>query len=523
LRQPRGRWGRIQALAPFESALLAVVLGCLVTVLGWRGPDLAAHVYRVIQFQRNGLTLWDSQWYGGHFTLNYSVVFVPIASVLGVSATGVASAAVAAWAFDRLVRSHFGPSARIGSLAFALGTVVQVMIGQLPFLLGEALALAACWAAVRRRWAVAVALAVATSLASPLAGAFLGLAAVSWLLSSWPRNRLGIALLGVGVALPVLVTSVLFPGEGMFPYPWQIFVLELVVSVGLWIIVPREERVLRMATRLYIVAIAVSFVLRSPMGGNVGRLGACLAIPLVVCVLWPHRRWLLVACAVPLGLWQWSPAWAAITQTTHDPSTHRAYYQPLVAFLEAHAQPPSRTEVVPTHLHWEVAYVAPEVALARGWERQVDTADNPLFYSDTALTASTYRAWLVDNGVRYVALSDAQPDYAAVSEAQLVQGGVPGLVPVWSDAHWRVFEVLGSPGIVEGPAHLVSLNGDHLVLDATGPGSILVRVHYSADWSVVGGAGCVARGPGGWTTVDAARVGQIRLELRLMASPQGTC
>ena len=507
----------------FEAPLLAAVLGGVATLLGWHGSDLAAHVYRVIQFQRNGLTLWDSQWYGGHFTLDYSVVFPPVAGIIGVSTTAIASAAGAAWAFDRLGRSHFGPSARSGSLVFALGTVAQVAIGQLPFLMGEALALAACWAAARRRWPLAVALAVATSLASPLAGAFLALAAMSWLLASWPRHRLGITLLAAGVALPVMVVSVLFPGQGMFPYPWPTFVLELAVCVGLWILVPRQERALRNAARLYVFAIAVSFVLRSPMGGNVGRLGECPAIPLVVCLLWPHRRWLLVVVAVPLGLWQWTPAWAAMTQNGRDPSTHRAYYQPLVAYLEAHGQPPGRVEVVPTRLHWEAAYVAPDVALARGWERQLDTADNPLFYTDGALTAASYRGWLVDNGVRYVALSDAPLDYAAVGEAQLVQTGVAGLVPVWRNANWRVFEVAGSPGIVQGPGRLVSLDGDHVVLDATGPGPILVRVHYSSDWSVVGGGGCVAKAQGDWTTVNASGPGQIRLELRLVGRPQGTC
>jgi hypothetical protein len=76
---------------------------------------------------------------------------------------------------------------------------------------------------------------------------------------------------------------------------------------------------------------------------------------------------------------------------------------------------------------------------------------------------------------------------------------------------------------VQGPGRLVSLRGDRVVLDATGPGPILVRVHYSADWSVASGGGCVSKAPGGWTTVNAGGPGQIRLELRLVGSPQGTC
>jgi hypothetical protein len=60
-----------------------------------------------------------------------------------------------------------------------------------------------------------------------------------------------------------------------------------------------------------------------------------------------------------------------------------------------------------TRLHWEAAYVAPAVPLVRGWERQLDTAGNPLFYDADLLNPDSYRAWLIDSGVRYVALPDA--------------------------------------------------------------------------------------------------------------------
>jgi hypothetical protein len=510
-------------MLPVTAPIAAAALGIAGILLGWQGVDLPAQVYRVGLFHRHGLTLWDSQWYGGHWTLNYSVIFPPIAGVLGVEVTAVLSAAVAAWAFDRLVIAHFGPAARFGSLVFAVGTVVQIAVGQLPFLLGEAFALSAFWAAKKQRWPLAVGLAVATSLASPLAGAFLGLAAVSWLLASWPRHRLGIVLLGVGVSLPVVTAAVLFPGQGAFPYPGSDFALEFVVSVGVWLLIPKRERALRTAGRLYLVAMALSFALPSPMGGNIGRLGECFAIPLVACLLWPFRRWALVAVAIPLALWQWTPAWGAITHNGKDPSTHRAYYQPLVAFLEHHAQPPGRVEVVPTRLHWEAAYVAPAVALARGWERQLDTADNPLFYTQGALSDASYRAWLDDTGVRYVARADAPLDYAAIAEARLVDAGVAGLRLAWRDIHWQVFEVVGAPGIVEGPARLVSLDGGKVVLDVTAPGTILVRIRHNPHWTIVTGNGCLERSTGGWTTVNRAVPGELELQLKLVVGPERSC
>jgi hypothetical protein len=443
--------------------------------------------------------------------------------VLGVEVTALLSAGAAALAFDRLVIGHFGLSARFGSVLFALGTVVQLAIGQLPFLMGEALALGACWAATRRRWALAVVLALATSLASPLAGAFLGLAAVSWLLASWPRHRLGIALVAAGVAVPVGIVTVLFPGQGAFPYPAPDFVWEVVICLGLWLLVPKRERALRIAARLYVLATAVSFVLPSPMGGNIGRLGEVVAIPLVACLLWPVRRWLVVVAVSLLASWQWTPAWGAMTTNSRDPSTHRAYYQPMVDFLQHQTGPAGRVEVVPTRFHWEAAYVAPTIPLARGWERQLDTADNPIFYTEGALTADSYQTWLIANGVRFVALPDASLDYAGVGEAQLIKAGVPELRLAWGDSHWQVYTVVGSQGIVDGPARLVSLDGSQVVVDAARAGTILLRVRYSPHWSVTSGNACAEGDDNGWTTLKASGPGLIHLQLRLVGGPDSAC
>jgi hypothetical protein len=510
--RPRLQW----LVAPLTAATLAVAS----VLAGWRGKDLPAQLYRVGLFHRAGLTLWDSQWYGGHWTLNYSVLFPPLAGVIGVQATEVASAAVAALAFDRLVVRHFGEGARVGSLMFAVGTLAQVAIGQLPFLLGEALALGAFWAATRRRPRLAVILAVATSLASPLAGAFLVLALASWLLAVWPRRRVALGAMIAGVAAPLVVVGVLFPGQGYMPFP-TIDVLWLsVLFLAVWLALPRPERALRIGVCLYVVAVVLSFALPTPMGGNISRLADCLGAPLAVCVLWSHRRLLLAAAVVPLFLMQWTPAFASFPT---DPSTHEAYFRPLLAFLSHNNNPPGRVEIVPMRLHWEAAYAAPTVPLARGWERQMDTADNPLFYTDGALNASSYRAWLLDAGVRYVALPDVPLDYAGVDEGRLVAAGVPGLRLAWRDSHWRVFEVVGGRGIVDGPGRLVSLQGSQVVIDATGPGTILVRVRYNSRWAVVQGTGCVREAAGGWTAIDARQRGRLHLELRFVHPSDPTC
>jgi hypothetical protein len=195
----------------------------------------------------------------------------------------------------------------------------------------------------------------------------------------------------------------------------------------------------------------------------------------------------------------------------------------LVGYLDQHAQPDGRLEIVPTSRHWEAAYIAPRYPLARGWERQLDTADNPLFYVKGELNANTYRAWLLDNGVRFVALPDVPLDYAAVEEGRLVRAGVPGLDPVWHDAHWWVFEVSGSTGIVDGPARLVSVDGGNVLLDATKPGSVLLRVRYNSRWTLVQGQGCLYGTPKGWTNVVVDRAGEFHLSLERVPAARGTC
>jgi len=51
---------------PLVAPALAAVLAVVAAVAGWRGGDLPAALYRITLFHRHGLTLWDSQWYGGH-------------------------------------------------------------------------------------------------------------------------------------------------------------------------------------------------------------------------------------------------------------------------------------------------------------------------------------------------------------------------------------------------------------------------------------------------------------------------
>ena len=501
-----------EALAPTLAAAVAVA----VLAARWRGVDLAAHIYDVEQFRRQGLVLWDSQWFAGRWLLGYSVIYSPIAATIGLRVTAVASAVVAAWSFDRLVRARFGSVAAMSSTVFAVATLAQVAIGQLPYLLGEAFALLALVCAHRKWWVPAVTLAVATTLASPLAGAFLALAAASWLIGTWPRHRVALAAVCVAALGPVLVLQLLFP-QGTMAYPVADFGFELGAFVVLAALMPSEERTLRVGASLYALALVTSYLIPTGVGGTIIRLGGCVALPLALVAIAPGlRRALGVMVLLPVLVLTWAPVWASATSGRHDDSTKPSYYKPLIRFLDIHARPAGRVEVIPTALHWEAVYVAPVAPLARGWERQLDTLDNPIFYTRGALTPSSYRTWLLNSGVRFVALADARPDFAGQAEARLVARSPSGLVEVWHSAHWKVFEVVGSRGIIDGPATLAQLSGNRLVIHADHAGRIQIHLRPTDHWAISSGAACLERTAATATTIDARRPGTVILRLGVL-------
>jgi hypothetical protein len=151
--------------------------------------------------------------------------------------------------------------------------------------------------------------------------------------------------------------------------------------------------------------------------------------------------------------------------------------------------------------------------LARGWERQLDRKDNPLFYpqQERPLDPAAYLRWLRENAVRYVALPDAPLDSSAIAEGRLLARGSSQLHPVWRSAHWRVFAVRGAAPLLEGPGTLVGVNADAVTVHARRPGRFLLRMHYSSYWQLPAHAGCVMPGRDGWTALQLSHPGTVRL------------
>ena len=156
---------------------LATAVCAVIVASSWRGADWPAQLYRVEFFRTHGWASFDTGWYGGHYPLAYSVLFPVLASFVGPAAVVAVSIAGATWAFDSLVYEQFGPRGRVGTLCFAAGALLNVSIGQLPFLLGAQFALLALVALHRHRTWLAFLAAVVTPLASPVAAVFAVLAA----------------------------------------------------------------------------------------------------------------------------------------------------------------------------------------------------------------------------------------------------------------------------------------------------------------------------------------------------------
>jgi hypothetical protein len=204
-----------------------------------------------------------------------------------------------------------------------------------------------------------------------------------------------------------------------------------------------------------------------------------------------------------------------LTSASGDPSTSTGYYRPLIEFLGRESAPPAppfRTEIPFTRFHWEAYVVATHFPLARGWERQLDIKDNPIFYSGH-LTAASYERWLHQNAVRFVAAPDAQLDYSARAEMTLIDRGLPYLHEVMRSRHWRVYAVADATPIVDGPATLEAMGPNWLQLDARAPGSVLVHVRFTPYWALSEGSGCVAPA-GQYTRLTLRQAGPVRLVTR---------
>jgi hypothetical protein len=498
---------------------VALVTGLAYLVFEPRPGDLAAHVFRAELFGREGFTIWNGQWYGGHHTLAYSVLTPPLSWLVGPRLLLVLSCVAIAFLFEQLVRGHFGADrARLGALWLGGGTATLLATSRLPFALGTALGLGALLALQRDRPRWATALALLTPLASPVAGAFTGLAGLAYAMGS--ERRLRGASVAVAALAPPLLLGHAFPEGGWAPFPVTAYLPIPIFCAACLVLLPRDERVLRAGAILYAVGGTLAVCAETQIGGTAPRLGMLFGGPLLLCATadrlkraTPRLLGVALAGCALLAYWQWTSAIRDIDKALRDPAADSDYFEPLRQFL--YALPDQRRIEIPfTSSRWENSEVAPIVPLARGWLRQLDTGLNPVFYRG-GLNRLTYASWLAENAVRYVALPSAKPDKSSYGERALIEQGLPYLQLRWKSDDWRVYEVLLPAPIVvpRGRANIVleRLGSDELLLDVKQPGEALVRVRWTPYWLAAGA--CVERA-GEWTRVIAGERGFMRLSIR---------
>jgi hypothetical protein len=510
-------------LRPEWLPAVALSSALALAMLLWSPPvgDLAAQVFRTELFEQAGLAIWNGSWYGGHYTLTYSVLFPPLGALLGPQVVGGIAVVSSAYLFDRLVRDRWGVEARWATLWFAAGVVTLLADGQLTFALGVAFGLASLRALQTGRGPLAVAAAAACALGSPVAAAFLAGVVLAGAIEPGKRaNRAALAVAGLALAL-VVVPNIAFPEPGQFPFEFSSYIAIPLFCGGALIVIRGlpEERQLRRILVGYMLAATVIWLLPNAMGGNAVRLGALFGGPVLAAVVLARRprvaTWFL-ALALAGGLyWQVTASVTQIARSVGDPSTTAEYFEPAAGWLRAHGADGMRIEVPPTANHWESAYLAPSFELARGWLRQLDTTRDDVFYGPGELSHSAYSGWLRRNAISYVALPDAQLDYSSVAERRLILSAPSYLDLQYSSAHWRIYAVQGAKPLVAplgtAQAQTLWVGRQGFALDVEKPGEFLVRVNFTPYWSIARGNGCILR-RGDWTVARASRPGVFRVD-----------
>jgi hypothetical protein len=515
---------RTLALARAEvvlAGLLAAASALAIVALAPPGGDGPAHLYRTL-LVRDGVWLWDELWFAGHYPLaSYSLLYYVPVALVGNLPVVVAAVVASAALFAALAQDEWGDVARWPTRAFGVAAAWPLYTGTYSYALGLAFALACLRLLQTRRTALGLLAAGLALAASPLAFAFLCLALAAVALG---RGRAGRTELAIGGGLLALIGAQLvvlaaFPSEGRYPFSPVSLAGALGVSALGAALALRAERGRMLAAffALWGLANLAAFGVASPLGDNVTRLrGIVFPLVLLTALLARFRPRPLVFAALGLALFlNVGPDLSALPKRAADAETAREeFWSPALDFVAARSGPGHRVEVVPTFGHWE-AYWAPRagLALARGWYRQIDLAENAELYRDP-LEPVAYRRWLRRMAVRYVLLPRARLGaLGAGREAELLRSGRAGLPEVFRTRDWRVYELPGAVPVLTGPGspRLERLGHARVTGTTTAAGDHRLRLRWTPYRRVAAGAACLRRAADGTTTLVVRRPGRFVL------------
>jgi hypothetical protein len=495
---------------------LAATVGSLLVWLGPPGGDLAAHEYQRSLFLLHGFTLWDNFWYAGRYAfVGYSVLYYPLAALLGIQLLGVITGAVAAGTFALVVKREWGDAARWSARSFAVVWPGVLLAGEFPFALGAALALLTLAFLQRgRRW-TAAALVVLVLAASPVAFVLLAvvLAGIALARPRAIREKV-VPVLAVAVTAAIeLVVMHLFP-SGTLEFP-GIEALEATgFCVGLLVLAWRPERArgLRGVLVVYLLAVIAVYSIPTGLGHDITRLRQ-FALPVALLVV-GLRRWrplpLALAAVLLAGAWNIVPMAGGWAQAAADRSSRPAVWTAPVGYLNSHLSTGYRVEAVDTSQHWPSLYLArADIPLVRGWFRQDDRPVATLLYGH--YNAKQYIAWLQRLAVKYVVLTKSPSDYTSRYEAALIRSGDSGLRRVFATAEVSIYAVPHPQTIVTGPGRpvVLALRESRLAVRVSRGGTYRIAVRWSPYWHA--SAGCLAKGPGRMLRLRTSRAETVRI------------
>jgi hypothetical protein len=469
------------------------------------GRDLSAQLAHAQLAELAWPAVLNLRWYGGFDPLGYSVFSPPVMALLGVRLTTALAYVVSVVLFAALMKATAVTRPVAGAIIAAVCLTGNLVTTRTTFALGLAVALGALVALVSGRTRVTPVLAVLAALFSPVAGLFLGVAGGALFLSG--RRRDGMTL-GVSAMVPTVAIALAFGNDGYQTFAVKQAVMGFMVCLGVAGLCWRRS-IVRWGALLSAAMVAAAYLLPTPVGTTASRLPELFAAPIIVAVAAiPLGAVMAATTAVVLLL---PPVSIKEIQQRGDPALSPGFYAPLLEELTAR-RVDGAIEVVPTLRRGEAAFVAPVVPIARGWSRQLDTGRNQIFYDET-INPETYRKWLDDNAISYVAISNGPWEWASAEEATLVRSGLPYLQRVWSNRSWTLYAVTNPRPFISAPGHVVARDGVSMTVSLPHSGEYVMRVHWSRYLS--SSDGCVRPAAGGWSTVVVQRPGTVKIHASL--------
>jgi hypothetical protein len=488
--------------AVIASGSIAVVISVAYLLAPPMGRDYSAQLAHAQLAAQHWPEVLDLRWYSGFDPLGYSFWSPPVMALLGVRLTTALAYILSVVLFAALLKRTDAARPVLGAITAVVCLTGNLVVTRTTFALGLAVALGALLALVSGRLRIAAVVSVLAALASPVAGLFLGLAGGALFLSGQRRAGVMLALSGL---VPTVAVSLAFGNGGYQTFGARQALMGLLICLAVaglcW-----RRRVLRWGALLSAGLVVAAYLIPSPVGTTATRLPELFGAPIIVAFATVPT--IAVIAATVAAVLVLPPTSITEVEERGDPGLSPQFYAPLLNQLAARGVN-GPIEVVPTQRRGEAAFVAPVVAIARGWSRQSDTGRNDLFYGGT-LNADTYHKWLDDNAISYVALSNGPYDWAAPDEANLVRSGLPYLRAVWSDETWTLYAVTNPRPVIAPPGQVVARNAVSLTVSLPQAGEYVVRVRWSR--YVSASSGCMKPAEDGWSAVVVQQPSTVKID-----------